>query len=128
MSKAGRVVRNTSYLLLAQVATAVIGIATSIFAARYLGANGLGIIGFALALTAILGVLVDFGLGTLTTREVARDRTLASMYLTNVVTMRLFLSVAFIALIVFLVNFLGYAPQTIYVTYIIAALSRAQRF
>jgi O-antigen/teichoic acid export membrane protein len=120
MSKAGRVVRNTFYLLLAQVATAVIGIATSIFAARYLGANGLGIIGLALALTAILGVLVDFGLGTLTTREVARDRTLATMYLTNVVTMRLFLTVAFIALIVFLVNFLGYAPQTIYVTYIIA--------
>jgi O-antigen/teichoic acid export membrane protein len=120
MSKAGRVVRNTSYLLMARVTTVVIGVATSVLTARYLGANGLGILGFALAFTAILSVLVDFGLGTLTTREVARNKALASKYLTNVVTMRLFLGGAFIALIAFLVNVLGYSQQTIFVTYIIA--------
>lgn len=120
MSRAGRVVRNTSYMLLARVTTVVIGVATSVLTARYLGANGLGILGFALAFTAILSVLVDFGLGTLTTREVARNRALVSKYLTNVVTMRLFLGGAFFALVAFLVNVLGYPQQTVLVTYIIA--------
>lgn len=120
MSKAGRVVRNTSYLLLARVTTVVIGVVTSVLTARYLGANGLGILGFALAFTAILSVLVDFGLGTLATREVARNKELASKYLTNFVIMRLFLGGVFFALIAFLVNFLGYSQQTILVTYVIA--------
>ena len=120
MSKAGRVVRNTSYMLLARITTVVIGIATSVLTARYLGANGLGVLGFALAFSAILSIIVDFGLGTLATREVSRNQTLTGKYLTNVVTMRLCLGGAYIVLIALLVNVMGYPQQTMLVTYIIA--------
>ena len=120
MSNASRIVRNTSYLLAARVATVLIGIVTSVLTARYLGASGFGILGFALAITAIFGILADFGLGTLTTREVARDRSLANKYLGNVIVTRIFLGITFVVLIAFLVNFLGYSEQTIYVTYVIA--------
>jgi O-antigen/teichoic acid export membrane protein len=120
MSTASRIARNTSYLLLARVATVAIGIVTSVLTARYLGASGFGVLGFALAFTAIFGILVDFGLGMLTTREVARDRALASKYLANIVAIRLFLGAAFVALVALLVNVLTYSPQTIYVTLIIA--------
>lgn len=120
MSKAGRVVRNTSYMLVARITTVVIGAATSVLTARYLGANGLGVLGFALAFTAILSVIADFGLGTLATREVSRNQALAGKYLTNVATMRLCLGGAYIALTAFLVNVIGYPQQTIFVTYVIA--------
>lgn len=120
MSRAGRVARNTSYLLLSRISVLGIGVATSVLTARYLGANGLGVLGFALAFTGILGILVDFGLGTLTTREVARDRTLASKYLANVVALRLFLGIAFLILVAVFVNFMGYPQETVYVTYVIA--------
>ena len=120
MSKAGRVFRNTSYMLLARITTVVIGVATSVLTARYLGANGLGVLGFALAFTAILSVIVDFGLGTLATREVSRNQTLTGKYLANVVTMRLCLAGAYIVLIALLVNVMGYPQQTVLVTYVIA--------
>jgi len=48
--------------------------------ARYLGAAGFGILSFALAFTGIFGVFSDLGLSTLTIREVARDKSLASKY------------------------------------------------
>jgi len=120
MSNASRIFKNTSYLLLARVVTIAIGIVTSILTARYLGASGFGVLGFALAFTAIFGILVDFGLDLLTTREVAREHVLASEYLANIVAMRLILGGSFIALVAVLVNVLAYSTLTIYVTLIIA--------
>jgi len=120
MSTARRVVRNTSYQLLARVATVAIGAVTSILTARYLGASSFGVLGFGLAFTAIFGLVVDFGLNMLTTREVARNPALASKYLANIVVMRLFLGGAVVALIALLVSVMAYPPQTIYVTFIIS--------
>jgi O-antigen/teichoic acid export membrane protein len=120
MSEAVRVVKNTSYMLSAQLTTVVIGLVTSVLTARYLGANGLGILSFALAFTVIFSVVVDFGLGTLTAREVSRSHELASKYLTNVITMRLCLGGMYIVLIALLVNVMGYPQQTVLITYVIA--------
>ena len=53
------------------------------YTARYLGAEGFGILSFALAFTGIFGVFTNLGLSTLTVREVARDKSLASKYLGN---------------------------------------------
>jgi O-antigen/teichoic acid export membrane protein len=120
MSSASRVARNTSYLLTARVTSVLIGIVTSVLTARYLGASGFGILGFALAVTTIFGILADFGMGTLTTREVARDQSLANKYLGNVMVTRIFSCSAFVVLTALLVNFFSYSEQTIYVTYVIA--------
>lgn len=90
MSAAKRVAKNTSYLLSAKVSALLIGLLSSVLTVRYLGANGFGVLSFALAFTAIFGILVDFGLGTLTTREVASENPLANKYLGNVIVMRVF--------------------------------------
>jgi O-antigen/teichoic acid export membrane protein len=42
--------------------------------ARYLGADGFGVLSFAISITAIFGILVDMGLSTLMIREVTRDK------------------------------------------------------
>jgi len=67
-------------LLASQIASYIIGFFFIMHTARYLGAAGFGILSFALAFTGIFGVFSDLGLSTLTIREVARDKSLASKY------------------------------------------------
>jgi O-antigen/teichoic acid export membrane protein len=82
--------------------------------------EGLGILNFGLALTAVFSILATFGLTTLTTREVAKDRGLASKYLANLIPMQALLALAAIGLIVALVNVIGYSQETIYVIYLLS--------
>jgi len=44
------------------------------YTARYLGAEGFGILSFALAFTGIFGVFADLGLRQLTVREVTEPK------------------------------------------------------
>jgi len=120
MSSANRVARNTSLLLISQIISYGEGAIYTILVARYLGAEGLGILNFGVALTAIFSILASFGLTTLVTREVARDKSQASKYIANVIPIQMMFSIFTIGLIVVLVNVLGYSQQTIYVVYILA--------
>jgi len=90
------------------------------YTARYLGAEGFGILSFALAFTGIFGVFSDLGLSTLTVREVARDKTLASKYLGNIAVMKIILVVITFGLIAITINLLDYPEQTIKVVYLVA--------
>ena len=90
------------------------------YTARYLGAEGFGILSFALAFTGIFGVFSDLGLSTLTVREVARDKALASKYLGNIVVMKMILVIITFGLIALTINLLGYPEQTIKVVYLVA--------
>lgn len=90
------------------------------YTARYLGAEGFGILSFALAFAGIFGVFTDIGLRNLTVREVAREKSLAGKYLGNIVVMKIFLSIITIGLIVITINLLGYPLQTIKIVYLIS--------
>ena len=90
------------------------------YTARYLGAEGFGILSFALAFTGIFGVFSDLGLSTLTVREVARDKSLAGKYLGNIAVMKIILVVITFGLIALTINLLGYPEQTIKVVYLVA--------
>jgi len=120
MSQARRIARNTSFLTISQIISFGVSAIYVILVARYLGPQGLGILNFAVALTAIFNVLTNFGLPTLITREVARDRSKASKYAANVVPILLLLTLTSVGLIIVLVNALGYSQQTIYVVYILS--------
>jgi O-antigen/teichoic acid export membrane protein len=120
MSSAKRIARNTSLLTIGQIISYGESAIYAILVARYLGAEGLGILNFGVSLIAIFSVIVNFGLGTLTTREVARDRSKASKYLANVIPIQVLLAFTSISLIVVLVNAIGYPQQTIYVVYILS--------
>jgi O-antigen/teichoic acid export membrane protein len=90
------------------------------YTARYLGAEGFGILSFALAFAGIFGIFTDVGLRILTVREVARDKSLAEKYLGNIVVMKIILSIITIGLIGITINLLGYPLQTIKVVYLIS--------
>jgi len=115
-----RIVKNTAVLFAANIISKVLGFFYVMYSARYLGAEGFGILSFALAFAGIFGVLTDLGLGQLTVREVARDKSLAKKYLNNISVMKTILVTVTFALIVIVINLLGYPEQTIKVVYLIS--------
>jgi O-antigen/teichoic acid export membrane protein len=61
MNTVQRIAKNTAVLLLSQIASYILGFFFIMYTARYLGAEGFGILSFALAFTGIFGVLVIWG-------------------------------------------------------------------
>lgn len=119
MNTARRVAKNTVVLFTAQIISYVFAFFGNMYMARYLGADGYGVISLALALTGIYAVFTDLGLGTVTTREVARDKSLKDKYIVNTFIIKVFLAFFTMALTVLTVNLLGYSQEIKEVVYII---------
>jgi len=120
MNTVQRIAKNTTVIFAAEIIRRIISFFYIIYMARYLGAERFGILSFALAFTGIFGIFTDMGLSTVTIREVARDKSLASKYLGNIATIKIILITVTFSLITITINFLGYPDQTIKVVYIIA--------
>jgi len=119
MSNVQRIARNTAVLLISNIASFVTGFFFTMYVARYLGAQGYGILSFALAFTAIFGVLTDIGLQTLMIREIARDKALAQKYLGNIAALKILLCIVTFGLIALTINLMDYPWETIKVVYLI---------
>lgn len=120
MNTVRRIAKNTGVLLGSQIASYIINFFFIMYTARYLGVEGFGVLSFALAFTAIFGAFTDLGLSTLTVREVAVNKSLASKYLGNIVVMKIILVALTFGLIALTINFLGYPEETIIVVYLVA--------
>jgi len=119
MSTARRIAKNTGIFFIAQIVGSVLSFFFFVYAARHLGANGFGIFSFALAIGAIFGIFSDLGLGQITTREVARDKSLVKKYIGNIAGIKIIITIfSFIGLVVF-ANLAGYQKPTIEVIYLI---------
>jgi O-antigen/teichoic acid export membrane protein len=114
-----RLAKNISVLVLSSIINLIFGFLYSIYVARYLGPERYGIISFALAFTAIFAVLTDLGLSQFTVREVARDKSLAEKYFSNVLVAKFILAVITFAVVAVMINLMGYPETTIKVVYII---------
>ena len=130
MTTAKNIAKNTGVLVLSQIITYILGFIYVIYVARYLGAEGYGILSFGLAFTGIFAVAVDLGLNTITTRDLSRDVKKSSNYLANLTTIKLILSIIVFILIAVSINLLNYPHQTVLVVYflglyvIVAAFSQ----
>jgi O-antigen/teichoic acid export membrane protein len=120
MNTVQRIAKNSLVLLTSNIISKILGFFYVMYIARYLGVEGFGILSLALAFTGIFGVFTDLGLDTLTVREVARDKSLASKYLGNIAVMKIFLVIITFALIALTINLLGYPQQTIKIVYLVA--------
>jgi len=118
MNTVQRIVKNTAALFAAQFAVAILSLALAIVIARSLGDVIFGKYSFALAFTSIFAVFLDLGYNTLLIRDVARDKSQASKYLSNVLLMRAFLFPIIFTSIVIVVNVLGYPADTKNVVYL----------
>jgi O-antigen/teichoic acid export membrane protein len=119
MSTVQRIARNTTLLLLSNVAGFVLGFFFTMYVARYLAAEGFGVLSFALAFTAIFGVLTDIGLQTLMIREITRDKSLAPKYLGNIAVLKVLLCSITFGLIALTAHLAHYPAETVRVIYLI---------
>jgi len=115
-----RIVKNVGVSIFAQIIGYILSFFYTIYAARYLGAEGFGILAFALAFTGIFAVFCDLGMGTLTVREVSKNKSLANKYLGNIAVMKIIFVIITFGMIALVINLLGYPGQTINVVYLIA--------
>ena len=58
------ILKNMSWVLISQIVASVCGFVWTILLARYLGVNDYGILGFAVSITGILGIIDDLGIST----------------------------------------------------------------
>ena len=119
MSTVQRIARNTTVLLVAQVASYLLSFFYVMYAARYLEPANFGILSFAIAFTGIFAMFGDFGLQSLMVREIARDRTMAPKYLANVSLMKVIMVAVAFGLIALIINLMGYPEETIRVVYLL---------
>ena len=114
-----RIAKNVSVLFLSQILSYILGFFTLMYSARYLGVEGSGTLSMALAFTGIFSVFMDLGLSTLTIREVARNKSLAKEYVSNITLIKIVLSLITLCLIFIIVHLISYNQQTINVIYFI---------
>lgn len=119
MTTVKKIAKNTSLLLISQVISYILAFFYMIYIARYLGADGFGILSFALAFTGILSIFADLGLNTLTVREVARDKSLTNQYFSNVFLIKIIFCILTFGLMALIINLLGYSLETINVVYLV---------
>lgn len=119
MTTARRIAKNTTVLFLATIISYILGFFTTIYTARYLGAEGFGVISLALSLTGILAVFVDLGINILMVREVARNKLLLNRYFGNIIAIKSVLSILTFFLAFLIVSIVGYPSQVANVIYII---------
>lgn len=93
-SAARRVAKNSFTAIMLNLMTKALDLAFAMLMARVLGPEGVGRYYFAVVIFAWFDVFTSFGLQTLLTREVARDRTQANRYLFNTTLLRIGLGVA----------------------------------
>ncbi|MDP3066160.1 MAG: flippase, partial [Methanobacteriaceae archaeon] len=120
MNTVQRIFKNTGVLFIAQIINYILAFFYTIYLARYLGADGFGILSFGLSFTMIMGVFADLGLSILAVREISRDKSISPHYIGNLIVIKLVLSFLTMGLIVLLINILNYPSQTILVVYIFA--------
>jgi O-antigen/teichoic acid export membrane protein len=99
-SRVARVSKNAAVLLGAKVVTSGLSFFLVIAINRELGPLRAGIFAYAFAMYSIFMIVPDFGLGSISVRDVSQDHTKINYYFKNVVAIRLLLGLgAFLVLV-----------------------------
>lgn len=102
------IAKNSATLFASQILSYLLIFFYVLYVARYLGAEGFGILSLAISLTGIFGILVDMGLSTLMIREVSRDKSKTNKFISNTALMKIILSFLMLGLLYLFVNISGY--------------------
>lgn len=104
----GKVAKNTAYLVAAFVGQKILSFVYFMLAARAVGIEGAGQYVAATSFTTIFSVFVDLGLANVLVRETAKDQARAGELLSNVLGIKLILSVATVVATAIVATLLGY--------------------
>ncbi len=115
-----RVLFNSSVMFAGQVTVKILGLVWLAIIARHLGDARFGHLTYAFSLGSLIGILVEFGFSSVITRAVARRPEEAARYFSNVLSLRMTLSVISIPLTVFIALHTGATTATLGPVYIAA--------
>ena len=118
MNQIKSIFKNTGWLSFSQVITSICAFLWTIIIARYLGVSDYGIISFAISFTGLIGIVMDLGMSTYITREIAKHKELLNKYFNNIFLFKIFLAIILFLISGILIYLLGYPYLTIIVTLI----------
>lgn len=116
-----RVATNATYLLVSQLLTWGLSLATAVALPRYFGAAGTGSYHLASALWATTALLIGFGTDVVISREIARRPGRTSALVGAGLLQRVAFYVAGYAILAVFANLAGYAAETVQLVYIFGA-------
>jgi O-antigen/teichoic acid export membrane protein len=122
ISLAAKLAQNIGSALAGRVAGSLIGVVTFGVLARSIGAEGLGYYRTVLTMLLFAGVLFDFGLYSITLREIAQRNANAAHILGNAVGLRVTATVCAIILLWLLLTAGNYYNETIRIGVLIAGI------
>jgi O-antigen/teichoic acid export membrane protein len=117
----GRIARNAGARIAGEALAKVGSLAFFIVLARHVGEEGFGVFSFALALTGALLIAAGFGTDDLLAREVSRDKRRAGHYLGDAVGLKIFTSIALLAVALAVVTIGDYPTEARWVTLLVGA-------
>lgn len=88
MTSVKSIFKNMGWLFISQIIASACGFIWTILMARYLGVERYGILGFAISLTGILAITVDFGISAHIVRHIATDYSSSQKYLGNAIPLK----------------------------------------
>jgi len=120
LSTIKKVAKNTTILYISEILSRFFGFVYMMYMARYLGAEGYGVISFAMAFIGIFAVFMDFGINQMSIRDISRDRTITERYFNNILMLKIIICIVIYILIIIVMNIMDYNVTTVFVVYIIA--------
>ena len=114
-----RILNNSLAMGASYVADKMLYLIFYAYLARVLGDIGVGKFSFASAFTALFAILIDFGLGALLVKDVARDKSRAREYLSNIIVLRIILSVIVMSLVIVVINVIKHETEILWLVYIL---------
>lgn len=117
-----KIARNTAFLTAASVFQKILSFFYFAYVSQRLGSENVGKYVWALSFAGIFALLIEFGMGPVLTREIARDCEKAKSYLSNVLGIKLLFSVITVVGLLITVNQLGRDVVTLNLVYLATAI------
>lgn len=117
-SDKSRIVKNTTYLTIAFIGQKILALIYFIIIARLLGAENVGDYTVALSFTMVFGIFIDLGTSPVITREIAKDESHISDYLSTLFSYKTVLAIFVYGIIIVAAKLLNYSPELTSLIYI----------
>ena len=108
VNKVKTIFANMSWLMISQLLTSICAFFWTILTARYLGPSDYGIFGTAVSISSIFGVFATFGVFTYLVRAISTDFENEDKYINNTLTLKIFLAIFYLLLILITLLVLGW--------------------
>lgn len=114
MSSQRKLVKHSGIMMFMELGSRMLDALVSVVLARHLGPEGFGLMAFAIAFSALFGILPGFGMGAFMARDIARDPKCASNYVSNGLLLKLILAILTCAMVYGVSITLKHSPEKTY--------------